>query len=116
MPGQYSVGTVPMATAITNYDNAINENVTLRNGVNAHIDMLAAAWTGIAAGKFTGAMQVWSNRYGDAINALQAMHTALTGTQKNYHETDVSQTDISTTVSSSNNALAEALMPMPGQH
>jgi WXG100 family type VII secretion target len=104
-----------MATAITNYDNAINENVTLRNAVNSHIDTLAVAWTGVAAGKFTGAMQIWSNRYGDAINALQAMHTALTGTQKNYNETDVSQNDISSSVSQANNALADALMPMPGQ-
>jgi WXG100 family type VII secretion target len=114
MAGEYSVGTVPMATAITNYDNAITENVALRNGVNGHIEMLAGAWTGVAAGKFTGAMQVWSNRYQDAINALQAMHSALTGTQKNYHSTDISQTDISTQVSGANNAMADALMPMPG--
>lgn len=114
MAGEYSVGTVPMATAITNYDTAISENTTLRNAVNGHIDTLAMAWTGVAAGKFTGAMQVWSNRYGDAINALQAMHTALTGTQKNYNETDVSQNDISSAVSQSNNAMADALMPLPG--
>lgn len=114
MAGEYSVGTVPMATAITNYDNAISENVTLRNGVNAQIDSLAVAWTGVAANKYTGAMQIWSNRYGDAINALQAMHTALTGTQKNYNETDVSQNDISAAVSGDSSALADALMPMPG--
>lgn len=114
MAGDYSVGTVPMAVAIQNYDSAINENVTLRNAVNAEIDALATAWTGVASDKFTGAMQIWSNRYNDAINALQAMHTALSGTQKNYNETDVSQNDISAAVSSSNNAMADALMPLPG--
>lgn len=116
MPGQYSVGTVPMQTAIQNYDNAITENVGLRNGVNAEIDSLAGSWTGVAAEKYTGAMQIWSRRYGDAINALQMMHAALTQSHKNYTETDVSQNDISAAVGSQNNALAEALMPMPGNN
>lgn len=114
MAGDYSVGTVPMATAIQNYDTAISENVALRNSCNATIDSLAMAWTGVASDKYTGAMQIWSNRYGDAINALQAMHTALTGTQKNYNETDVSQNDISAAVGQQSSALADALMPMPG--
>lgn len=114
MAGEYSVGTVPMATAITNYDTAISENVLVRNRVNAEILSLELAWTGVAASKYTGAMETWSMRYSDAIDALRAMHTALTGTQKNYTETDVSQNELSDAVSSDSSGLADVLLPTPG--
>lgn len=100
-----------MAQAAVAYDNAVSSHTALHNGINQEINSLASVWTGDAAVKYVGAMEIWSNRYTDAINALEEMYVALTGTHKNYQEVDVSQQDIAAAVSGNTNSLAAALGP-----